>query len=313
LIQQIGSIVAIDHINLGRLDLNLLIAFDALALEKSVTRAAARVGIGQSAMSHALSRLRMLFDDELFVRFADGMRPTPKALTLIEPVRSALAATQAVLLQHKPFDPATAERTFFIGMPDSIELTLLPRLLARVHQNAPGIVLRTRGSDKFQVLDQLDQDLLHLAIGEFHEGGMHHKRRGLYKANYLCLYDPAQVPIEGELTLEAYLSYPHVLLGSITTKPHGVVDDILAARGLARHVGATAEHFVSVPYLLQAAPLISTCVQPAAGVFASNFGLSFSAPPLPLPDIHISMLWHSSYDADPAHRWLREAIVDVLQ
>ncbi len=305
--------LSIDHINLGRLDLGLLIAFDALALEGSVTQAARRVGIGQSAMSHALARLRDLFHDELFVRSAEGMRPTPAALALIEPVREALAATQHVFQRHLPFVPAEAERTFFIGMPDSIELALLPSLLERVRALAPGVTLRVRQTDRFHVLSQIDRDELHLAVGEFNEGGLRHKRRGLYTANYLCLFDTAQVDVgEGDLSLDDYLAYPHVLLGSITAKPRGVVDDALDAMGRQRMVGVTTEHFVSVPYLLKSAPLISTCVQPAARLFAENFGLATSPPPVALPDIRVSMLWHSSYDTDPAHAWLRELIAGVL-
>lgn len=304
--------VAIDHVNLGRLDLNLLIAFDALAIERNVTRAARRIGIGQSAMSHALSRLRSLFEDDLFIRMPEGMVPTPRAKALIEPVRDALAAAQNILLKHQPFDPASATRTFFIGMPDSIELVLLPKLLAITRATAPGIILRARRTDRFQVLEQIDKDELHLVVGEFNQGGLHHKRRGLYKANYLCLFDVGQVPIKGDLSIDDYLAFPHVLLGSITTKPHGVVDDALAVLGRRRKVGVTTEHFISVPHLLRSAPLISTCVQPAASVFASDFGLSAKPPPLLLPDIHVSMMWHASYDADPAHQWLRSVIGDVL-
>jgi len=304
--------MTIDHVNLGRLDLNLLIAFDALAIEGSVTRAARRVGIGQSAMSHALSRLRVLMEDELFTRMPEGMLPTPRAKALIGPVRNALAAAQQILLKHQPFDPISASRTFFIGMPDSIELVLLPKLLAVAQKIAPGIILRARRTDRFQALDQIDGDELPLAVGEFNQGGMHHKRRGLFKANYLCLFDGTQVPIAGDFTLEDYLAYPHVLLGSITTKPHGVVDDALAAIGRSRKVGVTTEHFISVPYLLKSGPMISTCVQPAAGIFATEFGLNAKSPPLQLPNIEVSMLWHASYDTDPAHQWLRGLIVDIL-
>ena len=107
---------AIDHANLSRLDLNLLVAFDALLTERSVTRAAARVGLGQSAMSHNLARLRTLFGDELLTRGAEGMRPTPRALALADPVRVTLAQIQAAVLQREDFDPSTAERVFRIGL-----------------------------------------------------------------------------------------------------------------------------------------------------------------------------------------------------
>ena len=111
---------SIDHANLSRLDLNLLVAFDALLTERSVTRAAARIGLGQSAMSHNLARLRTLFGDELLTRGAEGMRPTPRALALADPVRVTLAQIQATVLQREAFDPSTAERAFRIGLADSI-------------------------------------------------------------------------------------------------------------------------------------------------------------------------------------------------
>src|SRR6201989_731971 len=108
LVQSMGPMMPIDHANLGRLDLNLLVAFDALLTERSVTRAAARIGVGQSAMSHNLARLRLLFRDELLTRAPEGMRPTPRALALADPVRVTLAQIQAAVLQREAFDPATA-------------------------------------------------------------------------------------------------------------------------------------------------------------------------------------------------------------
>jgi len=147
---------AIDHANLSRLDLNLLVAFDALLTERSVTRAAARVGLGQSAMSHNLARLRTLFGDELLTRGAEGMRPTPRALALADPVRVTLAQIQAAVLQREDFDPSTAERVFRIGLADSIEVAVVPTLLARLRATAPGVSLRLRPINRMSVLDELD-------------------------------------------------------------------------------------------------------------------------------------------------------------
>ena len=120
----------IDHVNLSRIDLNLLVALDALLTECSVTRAAARVGLGQSAMSHNLGRLRTLFGDELLTRSSEGMRPTPRALALIDPVRIALAQITTLVSQDRVFDARTADRLFRIGLPDSVEVLLGPALLA---------------------------------------------------------------------------------------------------------------------------------------------------------------------------------------
>src|SRR5262245_44670301 len=127
-IKQIGSIMAIDHVNLSRVDLNLLVALDALLTERSVTRAAARVGLGQSAMSSNLARLRTLFGDELLTRGPEGMRLTPRALALVDPVRITLAQITALVSRDDTFDARIAERLFRIGLPDSAEVLLGPAL-----------------------------------------------------------------------------------------------------------------------------------------------------------------------------------------
>ena len=301
------AILLIDHANLSRLDLNLLVAFDALLAEGSVTRAAERVGIGQPSMSHALGRLRKLFKDELFVRAPDGVRATPRAQALADRIQVALAAVQSTLLQEQGFDPATAERSFVLGMPDSIEIALLPRLMHLLEAEAPGIRIRLRSIDRSDVLEQLDRDRLHLGIGLFTEGAVHHKRRHLYSRNYLCLYDPVLLPLEPPITLEDYVAVPHVL-GSPRGDAHGVVDDALAPLGLRRTIAVTTPHFAAVPFILKGARLFSTVPQRPALIFAERFGLMTSPVPVVLPDLTISMLWHASYDHDPAHQWLRGTV-----
>ena len=164
--------MTIDYNNLARLELNLLVAFDALFSERGVTRAAARLGIGQSAMSHNLSRLRALFGDELLTRAPDGMRPTPRALALIDPIRVALSQIEALVSREQTFDPGAANRVFRIGLPDSVEALLGPALLAYFCKTAPGVRLRLHNIDSSQILDNLDADRLDLAfgIGSFAEG-----------------------------------------------------------------------------------------------------------------------------------------------
>jgi LysR family transcriptional regulator, mexEF-oprN operon transcriptional activator len=307
-----GDILLIDHANLSRLDLNLLVAFDALLAEGSVTRAAERVGVGQPSMSHALARLRKLLGDELFVRAPDGVRPTPRALALTGPIRVALSAIQETLLQEQGFDPAGAERTFVLGMPDSVEVALLPRLMAHLAAEAPGVRVRVRAIDRFEVPELLDRDRLHLAVSDLlTEGAVHHKRRRLFGANYLCLYDPERLPLEPPLTLEDYVAVPHVL-GSARGDAHGVVDDALAPLGLRRTVAVTTPHFAAVPFILKGARLLSTVPQRPAWLFAARFGLAASPVPVALPDFDVAMAWHASYDHDPAHRWLRGTVARLL-
>jgi len=300
----------IDHANLSRLDLNLLVAFDALLTERSVTRAAARIGLGQSAMSHNLGRLRALFGDELLTRGADGMRPTPRALALVDPVRVTLAQIQAAVLQREAFEPATAERTFRVGLADSIEVAIVPGLMARLRREAPGVGLRLRPLNQLTVLDDLDIGALDLGIGVFGHGQVHHKRRPLYTDSFLCLFNPALLGFQRPISLENYLSVPHVLT-SLGDDAHGAVDEALAKLKLKRTVVLVTPGFLAVPFVVARAPLITTMPLRLARYFAEAFQLVTSPAPVELPSLAVSLLWHASFDHDPGHIWLRQTIAAV--
>jgi LysR family transcriptional activator of mexEF-oprN operon len=302
--------MGIDHGNLAKLDLNLLVAFDALLSERSVTRAATLIGIGQSAMSHNLSRLRALFGDELLTRGPKGMRPTPRAMALIDPVRAALSQIEALTARENAFDPQTADRVFRIGLPDSVEVLLGPALLAHICETAPGVRLRLHTTvDSSQVLDDIDADRIDIAfgIGTFAEGQTHHKRRTLFTESYLCMFNSVRVGLTPPISLDNYVRLPHVLT-SLRSGERGVVDDALAKLGLKRSIVLTTPRFLAVPFLVRGAPVVTTMHARLARYFAEALGLALSPPPLELPDISISILWHASYDRDPAHMWLRQTI-----
>ena len=304
--------MTIDHIELSRIDLNLLVALDALLSERGVTRAAARIGIGQSAMSSSLARLRLLFGDELLTRAPEGMRPTPRALALAEPVRTLLRQVQSLVRRDAVFDPRTVTRTFTIGLPDSAEVLLGPRLLAYLRAEAPGISLLLRSIDRIRILQELDADRVDLGIGFFTEGQTHHKRRLLYRDNYLCMFNADLVGITPPISLADYVRFPHILT-SLKETAHGVVDDALAKRGLSRTLAVTTPRFLAVPFLVRSAPVITTMHARLATFFAGALGLSVSPAPVDLEDVAISMLWHASYDDDPAHRWLRATILRLTE
>jgi DNA-binding transcriptional LysR family regulator len=302
----------IDHINLARVDLNLLVALDALLAERSVTKAAARIGIGQSAMSHNLARLRELFGDELMTRGARGMQPTPRALALADPVRIALAQIETLVSREEAFDPATASRIFRIGLPDSVEVLVGPALLAFVCAHAPGIRFRFYAAEGQGLLDELDADRLDLGIGvgAFAGGQVHHKRRVLATDTYLVMFNAKKVPIKLPISLEDYVRLPHVLT-SLRRGERGVVDEALEKLGLTRKIALVTPRFVAVPFLVAGAAVITTMHARLARYFADELGLSLSPPPVELPQLTTSLLWHASYDKDPAHIWLRETIVRV--
>jgi DNA-binding transcriptional LysR family regulator len=311
-IKRMRSIMSIDHINLGRVDLNLLVALDALLTERSVTRAARRVGLGQSAMSHNLARLRALLGDELLTRGPDGMRPTPRALALMAPVRTALAQITSIVTRDAAFDARTAERLFRIGLPDGAEVMLGPALLAHICENAPGMRLRLQSADR--LFEELDADRLDLGIGfgPLPEGGTHHKGRMLARDTYLCMFNAERLGISPPISLADFLRVPHVLT-SIRPGERGVVDEALAELGLSRTVALTTTRFVAVPFLVAGAPVITTMPARLARLFAMELGLSLSPVPVQLPEPIASLVWHASYDHDPAHAWLRQTVVQVAE
>ena len=184
--------------------------------------------------------------------------------------------------------------------------------MAHLAAEAPKVRVRIRAIDRFEVLEQLDRDRLHLGVsGLLTEGGAHHKRRRLYATDFLCLYDPARLPLAPPLSLEDYVSVPHVL-GSPRGDAHGVVDDALASLGLRRAIAVATQHFSAVPFLLKGARLLSTVPRRPARIFAERFGLATSPVPLDLPASDVSMIWHASYDHDPAHRWLRGTVARLV-
>jgi DNA-binding transcriptional LysR family regulator len=302
--------MGIDHIALSRLDLNLLVALDALLTERSVTRAAARVGLGQSAMSHNLARLRTLFGDELLTRGPQGMRPTPRALALADPVRHVLAQVTSLVSRDAPFDPATAERQFRIGLTDSSEVLLGPALLAHIVATAPGIRLRLHTTDR--LFEELDADRLDLGIGlgPLPEGGTQHKRRLIGTDTFLCIFNAKLVGVTPPISLDDYVRLPHVLT-SLGRGGQGFVDTALAELGLTRTVAVITSRFAAVPFLVRGAPVVATMHAGLARHFADALGLAVSPAPVELPAGQAALVWHASYNDDPAHRWLRETIARI--
>lgn len=300
--------MTIDHGNLTSIDLNLLVALDALLTEQGVTRAANRLGLKQSAMSSNLGRIRRLLDDEILTRSGDGMHLTPRAMALVGPVQTALRQIQCIVNRGEAFDPNVAERTFGIALPGSMEALLGPRLLSLVASEAPNVRIVLQSLDYGQVLSNIDADRIDIAVGVFDSGQMHHKVRPLYRDGYLCLFNETLLKVSAPLSLDDYLRHPHVMTTLNGTGP-GVVDEALTRIGRQRKLLATTPRFATVPFLVQASPVLTTMVAALATRFAGMMNLATSPVPVELMDFTVSMLWHSSYDHDPAHRWLRDLLL----
>jgi DNA-binding transcriptional LysR family regulator len=216
-------------VDLDRLDLNLLRVFEALWAERHVTRAAARLGLTQSAASNALGRLRAAFKDDLFQRTPTGMEPTALARELAGPVGAALDAVRAAVALNRPFDPAHAEESFTLGMSDYAEFVLAPPLIAALRARAPGVSVVVRHVDREVVTALLDEDRAHLAIGQLPEPPTRMTRIMLLRDELVVLMRPDHPAAKEGLDLDAFLAWPHLLVSAVASR-EGAVDRALGGR-----------------------------------------------------------------------------------
>lgn len=300
---------------LAQLDLNLLVAFDVLAEERSVTRAAARLGVTQSAMSHTLRRLRGVFEDELLVRTRGGMALTPRAAALVAPVRTGLTTLQRALADPEGFDPATSERHFRLTGPDLFELLYLPRLIAGFGASAGRLGVTLAHVAPRQLADQLETGELDLAITARMLDGREQPaqpglmRRVLLRDGWRCFVRAGHPALtkRGRLSLPRFLAASHVMV-SPTGRGQGIVDVVLAERDEQRTVAVRVSSFATAPVVAASSDLILTAPASLEAV-VGHLGLVCVAPPLPLPEHSVDMTWHQRLSEDPGHRWLRERLV----
>jgi DNA-binding transcriptional LysR family regulator len=294
------------HADIRAINLNLLLAFDALIQERNVTRAAGVMGVTQSAMSNSLAQLRLMFDDPLFRRSPRGIEPTPRALELAEPIRRGLGFLDRALTKRS-FDARSESRTFVIATSDYVEFVLLPPLLRRLGREAPGVHLEVRPWGLHRVPPTLARGEADLMIGFYNEVPSHHTQQLLFDEAYVCIARKGHPGLGRKPTLKAWLAQKHVLVSQQGNSP-GTVDRALAARNLQRTVGARVSHFLLVPTLIAKTDLVAAVNERVATVLADPLGLRVFAPPIPLPKGRIGQVWHEQMTHDPGHQWFRELI-----
>jgi DNA-binding transcriptional LysR family regulator len=298
--------------NLRSLDLNLLVVFDAVMQERGVTKAAARLNMAQPALSHALNRLRVALQDELFVRTPEGMAPTPKAESLAEGVRSALDGLRTALDSAEPFSPETAERHFAIAVNNHAALVLAAPIAAMAAAEAPGVLLDFVPSGTLDVADRLDRGQLDLAIGGIAAPGDRFADLRLFHDRFAVLMrrgHPAAIP-EG-LTLEAFAALPHLLVTS-SGESMVFVEEALTRRGLARRIALRAPLLATSAALLQS-DMIAVISERAAHEFARMSPLTIVPLPFASPSLTTAMVWHRRVGAVASYRWLRDLVIRVAK
>jgi len=298
--------------NIASVNLNLLLAFEALFEEHSVSRAAARIGLSQPAMSNALKRLRALFGDALFTRTAAGMTPTPRARELAGPVRGGLAQLRAALAGGARFDAHAASRTFRLAATDYAEVAVLAPLLARIQASAPGVQIVVRRPELlFQPPEEALRDgTLDAAIGFYPEASALEPGTcsgELFAEENVCIARRGHPLMRRRLTLRQFAAAGHV---AIITRPdgRGFIDDLLAGHGLRRRLRGLTPHLLAAPHLVAASDLIAVVPAGLAARMRRALPLAARSVPLHMPPFRMRLLWHQDRTEDPAHQWLRGEI-----
>ncbi|MBR0752097.1 LysR family transcriptional regulator [Bradyrhizobium jicamae] len=290
----------VDHARLARLDLNLLVALDAIRTAGSVTKAAARLQINQSSLSHQLGRLRELFGDELFVRSGSGMNPTPRGASIANVASEILRRVDGMLLTEVEFSPASSNRVFRLGIPDYLESVLVPPLARFCQTAAPNARLELHSLEHHRAIDMLDNGEIDAAVGSVSEGGLLHKRKVLFDDHYVCLHGSWLLGDASSITPETYFQLPHVAV-ELKENACKLVDEALEHNKLRRKVAVSTPHAHAIPKLIASFSAIATVPRMFAEDAAKVHGLAVSPLPFHVAPFQISLVWHASSHADPQY------------
>lgn len=292
--------------SLRAVDLNLLVIFDALMAERNVTRAANRIAMSQPAVSNALARLRHTFKDELLVRTANGMEPTPRALELADAVRSIVQQSARLMSSDVSFASRTSDRVFTARMSDMVGFLFLPRLLERLRKEAPGISLNIVHLSPEQTLKSLEADQLDFAVSMELKHPSTIRSVPLLDDRMVCVARRGHPFLVGKPSLARYLACQHVRI-AISPADLRFVDGVLADQGLRRRVALNVPHWLLVPHVLLQTDLLGVMTERVARQFADH-GIGFVRLPFKSNAFSWRLYWHRRYDSSRAHAWMREQV-----
>jgi DNA-binding transcriptional LysR family regulator len=296
--------------NWGAFDLNLLIVFDAVMQERSVTRAGSRIGLSQPAMSHALNRLRYMLKDELFVRTPEGMVPTPRAEALAQPLRNALSEMQ-LALEPAAFDPAASDRRFSLAVNNYVAVVLVPPLVAAVSAVAPAVRLDLRPSGTLDIVDRLDRGELDLTISGKDSPAERFASALLLEDPFVMVMRRGHPASQRKLSAAAFAALPHLEISS-SDRDTSFIDRWLGESGSARRIAMRAPYLSAAPILVQS-DMVATLSRRIAQEFVRNHPLQICTPPYDSPRVRTVMMWHRRLERHPAHRWLRDVVLSVTK
>ncbi|WP_068875327.1 MULTISPECIES: LysR family transcriptional regulator [unclassified Phenylobacterium] len=308
--------------DLSRADLNLLVLFEAVMEERHVGRAALRLSLSPSAVSHGLGRLRRLLGDPLFIRTPRGVTPTDRAVQLTAPIAEVLAGVRGVLASVAPFDPATSRRRFVLGAPDGVSAVIAPPLLARLRSVAPNVDLGVRQLLPVEgetnpvrawrgAFDDLDARTLDIAVIPVDEIPARFHRQAVFEEDFVAAVRRGH-PAAGGLDLDAYCALPHLVVSG-TGDPYGFVDVVLAREGRARRIALTAPNFMFALALVAESDLVCALPRRFAAMHGPRFDVVGLEPPLPLGRFRLNAAVPLPALADAGLAWMLDQLAEGRQ
>ena len=298
--------------HLGRIDLNLLVVFDTIYAEASITRASRRLNLSQPAISHALGRLRQVFEDPLFIRQGRLMTPTPLARRMIEPIRQSLQRLEATLTKGDPFAPGSAVKQFTVGMRDALEAAVLGSLMRDIAKRAPRIDISTVRIERRELERELSSGTVDAAIDVLLPLPEAIRRQRL-GTEWLTVLARRRHPTVGpRLTLDRYLEEEHI---SVSSRRRGLSaeDFELGRHNLRRRIRLRCQSYFAACSAVGETDLILTMPQRHARILNAQFGNQLLPFPLKVPAFDTYLYWHANADGDPANAWLRQQLINALR
>ncbi|MFL5305803.1 MAG: LysR family transcriptional regulator [Polyangia bacterium] len=295
---------------LSAIDTNLIVALRALLREQNVTRAGKAIGLSQSAMSHALRRLRAHFGDPLLVQAGHGSTLTVLATALIEPVNQALAELERVFSLRTEFDPAHSDRVFRVVAPDNLELYLLPAVMKLLARQAPGISVRVEhlGARWEQALQTGGVDL---KLGRKYKIGAGLRSQTLFEERLICAVARGHASARRPMTVAQYAALRHLLITPTAEQDQPLatpIDAHLARHGYRRRIALSVPHFAVAPFIVAGSDLALTASERLLRPFAENLGLQLLPLPFARPAYRLTQVWAERQHVDPGHRWFRGVV-----
>ena len=297
--------------NISEFDLNLLVTFDAVLAEGSISRAAGRLDLSQPAVSNAVARMRKATGDRLFVRVGNAMVPTPYAQGIADPIRQALASIRVSLGASQEFDPASSQRSFAIYLTDLGEAYFLPRLLARFNRIAPGVRIRTLPMPLESAEDTLRNGDVDLAIGNLPDLGAGFYVQRLFHDRYVCVVRKGHPVIRERITARQFAAASHAIV-TPGGWGHGIIERKLIEHGLEQRITLRMQNFLVLTSIVATTDMVAIVPHSVGSQLSQHNDVKLLPLPVAIPSFDVRQCWQERFHDDRGSRWLRQQFFELF-